>query len=295
MSQSFDKCEGAMLGHALANHIQASTYLAIEISQRLRSLKRFDPSDVMSHYLHLHHTLEYQMGEVTKLVYEELRGEIKSKKDKLSLSEFVFPVERIYAASKNAHEKLKGLSAGCNPAQRSYPLALCPYIEDEKLFQISCEEARLTHQSPQAGQVSGIINLICRRLIIGDEWNVAVKYAFDNAPPELSRDIREIQQRYAHDSVLNKAGPAFAPNALHTTLYCITNNESYESALSYAYETERDFCPTLVGLLAGVRWGVPQSVISNSHSDQIKILQDLAKYFAEKWKKKWAKTNAAKK
>jgi ADP-ribosylglycohydrolase len=279
-----------MLGHALANNIQASTYMSIEISQSLRSFKQINQSDIMSHYLYLYHTLRYPMGETTRLVYEELREEIKSKKEKLSLSQFVFPVERIHQASENAHRTLRGLSAGCNPAQRSYPLALCSYIEDEQLFELSCEEARLTHFNPQAGQVAGIINLICRRLITGDDWNVAVKFAFDNAPPNLPRDIKEIEQRYEHDPVLNPtASSGFAPNVLHTTLYCVTNNDSYESALKRAYDIERDHCPTLVGLLAGARWGVPKSVINNSHSDRIPVLKDIAKYFTEKWQKKWTK------
>jgi hypothetical protein len=31
MCDSFDKCESAMIGHAIANNFQASTHMAIEI------------------------------------------------------------------------------------------------------------------------------------------------------------------------------------------------------------------------------------------------------------------------
>ncbi len=60
MCKSFDKCESATIGHAIANNFQAFTYMAIEISEILRSIEVFNASDIMSHYLYLYYTLEYQ-------------------------------------------------------------------------------------------------------------------------------------------------------------------------------------------------------------------------------------------
>jgi len=295
MSQPLNKYENALLGHALANNFQATTYMAIEFSRSLQSLNDFDAIDVMSHYLYLYYKFEYPMGEVVKIVYEDLKSDIKSKKSKLTREEFRFSLARIRQASELADRKLNGLSAGCNPAQRSYPLVFCPWIEDEKLFDISYQEAQLTHFSSQAGQVSGIINLISRRLIKGDSWNDAINFAFNTAPSDLARDIKEIQDRYEHDPVLNPhRDPGYAPNVLHTTLYCVTRSNSYEDALTLASNIDRDYCPTSVGLLAAIRWDVPPSIINNSHNEQINVLKQIAKDFSKEWKKYLAITNGTK-
>ncbi|CAF1462332.1 unnamed protein product [Adineta steineri] len=163
-----------------------------------------------------------------------VRADIKSKKNKLTKIDFLFSPDRIFDASK---------SAGYNPAQRSYLLALCPCIDDKKLFEMSYGEAQLTHFSSHAGQVSGIINLMCRRLIKGSECNDAINFAFENI---LSSAIKEIQKHYQSNPVLNSYGSsAFTSNVLHIIF------NSFALALEYAYSIERDYCLTLVGLLAG--------------------------------------------
>lgn len=285
MSDSFDKCESAIFGHAIANNFQASTYLGIEMGESLCALKHFDPTDVMSRYLFVFYTLEYPMGEIFRLVYEKLKSEIQTKKSKLSREHFRFSLDSIHNAANSAHNQVNGLSAGSNPAQRSYPLAFCPWIDDKDLFEISCQDAQLTNLSPQAGQVSGIVNLICRHLIKGNDWNDAIEYAFDNAPRNLSSDIREIQTRYKDDIVLNNhRGPAFAPNVLHTTLYCVTHSTSFADALKIASVIERDYCPTLVGLLAGARWSVPKSTLDTWNNDQMNRLKQISKCFIKEWR-----------
>jgi len=66
-------------------------------------------------------------------------------------------------------------------------------------------------------------------------------------------------------------------------------------ALRIASETERDYCPTLVGLLASARWGVPQLLINNSPNKQVNALKQLAKCFIAEWKEQWAIANRTKK
>ncbi|CAF4692033.1 unnamed protein product, partial [Rotaria magnacalcarata] len=81
-------------------------------------------------------------------------------------------------AVRSAHDKLKGFSGGCAPAQRSFPLGCCSWINENDLYQIVCNEANLTHFCPTAEQASGVVNLICRRLIKDDSWGAAVNNAF---------------------------------------------------------------------------------------------------------------------
>jgi ADP-ribosylglycohydrolase len=295
MAQSFNICENAMLGHALANNFQMPTYMALSLGKSLQKLGKFDQADVMSYYLHLCHISQCDIGEVTKLVYEELKASLTTKSDTLTRNHFKFSVDQIQHASRSAHDKLKGLSSGCNPAQRSFPLAFCPWITDEQLFKTACDEASLTHFSATAGQVSGLVNLICRRLLQSDDWDTAVKTAFLTAP-NLLGEIREIRSRYEHDTVLNTHGhPAYAPNTLNTSLYCVTNADSFENALQRASEIDNKYCPTLVGLLAGARWGVPKSILDNCHHGKVNEIRQIAKCFTDEWNKPPALKNDSKK
>lgn len=283
MAQAFNRCENIMLGHAAANEFRASTHLALLLSERLCKLKDFNPSDVLSEYLYLHHTSDCDVGKTTKLVYEELKSTITIASNNLKKKHFVFQLDKIHNASLTAHNKLKGLSGGCNPVQRSFPLALCPWIRDEDLFETTYKEAHLTHYHNVAGQVAGLVNLICRRLIKGDDWNVAIQNAFSSAP-NLLGEIKEVQQCYATIPVLNsKLPPSYATNALHTSLYCVTQADSFENALTLAIQTERVYCPTIVGILAAGRWPVPESKLAADQKDMIKSIHAVAKQFSNAW------------
>jgi len=96
--------------------------------------------------------------------------------------------------------------------------------------------------------------------------------------------------RYQHDPILNTHGnSAFAPNVLHTTLYCVTKSNSFEDALKLASTIEKDYCPTLVGLLSAARWGVPQSIRDDWQKNKQAIaLKKIAQDFIKEWKKQAA-------
>ncbi|CAF1087157.1 unnamed protein product [Adineta steineri] len=126
------------------------------------------------------------------------------------------------------------------------------FIDNINNSQLKNLQARLTHFSSHAEQVSGTRNIICRRLIKRDEWNDAINFAFENI---LSSSIKDIQNRYQSDPILNSYGSsAFASNILHVTF------NSFTTALEYAYSIERDYCPTLVGLLASARLGIMETI-----------------------------------
>lgn len=57
---------------------------------------------------------------------------------------FRLSIYELKQIAERAYNHLKGHSASCNP------LALCPWISDDNLFEISCTEASLTHRSSQA-------------------------------------------------------------------------------------------------------------------------------------------------
>jgi ADP-ribosylglycohydrolase len=103
---------------------------------------------------------------------------------------------------------------------------------------------------------------------------------------DLLGEIREIQDRHKQDKILKSQGhPAYAPNALHTALYCVTHATSFEHAINLANEIESDYCPTLVGILAGARWAVPQTMLVNSQQEILRDIRKVAKCFSDKWDK----------
>ncbi|CAF4730509.1 unnamed protein product, partial [Rotaria sp. Silwood2] len=112
-----------------------------------------------------------------------------------------------------------------------------------------------------------------------------IKNAFLIAP-DLLGEIREIQERYKHDDILNDTlnlSPpyVYAPNTLHTALYCITKANSFKNALEDARKLDTYYCPILVGILAGARWDVPKELLCDSPKDKIKEIQKIAAKFSE--------------
>jgi len=112
----------------------------------------------------------------------------------------------------------------------------------------------------------------------------------------LLAEIREIQIRYEHDSIIKSQGhPLYAPNTLDTSVYCVTHADAFENALERANKIETDYRPTLVGMLAGARWVVPQSIFDRSSDIQLKDRRQTAKCSINEWKKQSTLTNNSKK
>ncbi|CAF1291695.1 unnamed protein product [Didymodactylos carnosus] len=286
MTNFLDRCEGTFLAHAIADQLSAPTLMAYHLTQSLLELNKFDSSDVLSRYLWMYHSNKCDMGEIVKLIYDVHVSRIQTKKRELKQEDFKFDIQQINETCQKVDEKLKHLTSGINPAHRSFPIALCPLINDYNVFQFSVEDAHLTHYSPIAGQVSGIVNLICRYLIKGQEWNDAVHNVL--TVPNLDNNIRLLYTNYKRFPLFEKSKPAaYAPNALNTALYCLNDVHvhSFESALQKVYETDKNYAPALVGILAGCRWGVSQSMLDTAGAilESVSGIRKTANVLAKLW------------
>ena len=259
--------------------------MAIQLSESLLELKRFVRPKIMAKYLALCHSKQYELGEVTRSVYNHLKEKSQANSRVVSASapDFLFEQAAIDEAVDLVDKRLNGLTAACGPAHRSFPLAFCPWIEKDDLFELSVQEAALTHASPIAGQVAGIINLICRALVTDQTWDEAIDFAF--ATPGLHDDVADILIRYCRYSGLDAgAHPAYAPAALNAALYYVANSTSATDAIQKAASREKFYCVNIVGILAGVRWGIPvQMYKSSGQASQIKVLRDTASRMARMW------------
>jgi ADP-ribosylglycohydrolase len=283
MNSIFQRCEGAFIGHAIASQYDPSIFMALNVSNSLLECKAFNGPDILSRHLYLYHTKKCEIGEVTKYIYQAALRHTNGQSS-LTRQNFLFDQSIIDETIQLADKNYNGQTAGCGPAQRSYPLAFCSFISDEDLFEYTKLEAKLTHYSPLAGEVAGIVNLICRSLLKNTSWSDAVSSAF--AAPGLHQDISAIfgrHHRWQHPAV--ETHSAYAPTVLNAALHYITTSDNPAQAIAKAHSKDKHYCTPIVGILAGARWGIPVEMFrDNIKDEQLKTLRETANKLSNCWK-----------
>lgn len=283
-------CDGSFVGHAVASEFDPSVFMALNITDSLLACKGFNGPDILSRHLFLYHTKKLEVGETTKVIYDYLLNNyVKSRKPdltSLTSQDFFFDQARIDEAVRLADTKLDGRTAGCGPAQRSFPLALCNYISDEDLYQVTLQEAKLTHYNPIAGQVAGITNLIVRHLIRNPDWPNAIANAFTTA--NLHADVTQINFGYhRRPNLPGNHQAAYAPAVLNAALHYVTKTSNAGEAIATAHANDKFFCSAIVGVLSGARWGIEQDLYKNMIKDNnLQLLRTAANNLASIWKAK---------
>jgi ADP-ribosylglycohydrolase len=161
-----------------------------------------------------------------------------------------------------------GKTAGCNPAHRSPPPAMLVSIADD-LPGCAMAAASLTHYDAVAGELATAVNKLCRALIRGVRWDVALC--------QCSRFVGE-------DGPGNNGG--YAPDVLRAALNSVGTSGHFAEALerSLAFAGAANYCPVLVGAIAGARWGAsvipPLSLV---HVDLLPRVRAAAEALAAGW------------
>ncbi len=144
-------------------------------------------------------------------------------------------------------------------------------IADEDLTAFAKAEAGLTHHDPVAGEIAATVNKLCRALIRGVGWDMALRQCggFDG-----------------HEGPGNNGG--FAPDVLRAALHFVGRSACFAEALdkSLVFAGPANYCPVLVGALAGVRWGesaIPPS--SLAHVELLPRVRAAAEALAAGWVK----------
>jgi ADP-ribosylglycohydrolase len=239
----------------------------------------------MSRYLYSYHTKKYDLGETTKIVYESLKSRVQneSQRSPVNRESFLFDQSIIDETAKLTDSTLGNKTAGCGPASRSFPLALCHWIDDDDLFGISKKEATLTHHHRLAGEVAGIVNLICRSLLRNKPWQVAVQSAF--LAPSLHDDVSDVCLRYGRSMNSNvNVHPAYAPRVLLEALQYVTNWDNLTEALRNLNVKKNFYALPIIGVLLGARWGIPLEIFQDKINDpRLKTIRDIANNFSRGW------------
>ena len=111
MAGESERVRGVLLGLLTGDRNGGPIQMALELAWSLRPLGRFSPEDVRSRYLNWFLRRGTDTGPVSARVFE-------------LISLWVEPADAV----AQVHCELKGLTAGCNPAHRAAPLAMCSFM-----------------------------------------------------------------------------------------------------------------------------------------------------------------------
>jgi ADP-ribosylglycohydrolase len=132
-------------------------------------------------------------------------------------------------AAREVHLQLDGLTAGCNGAHRAPVLATFRGLEDDKLDDAARRLTACTHQHELAVDTA-----------VGDGLDARIKQSIAEARHE-------------------PAGTGgYSPETLQSALYFALTRETFMAAVEDAldFAGPPNYCPVLVGAIAGARWGV---------------------------------------
>jgi ADP-ribosylglycohydrolase len=243
-----DRCRGVLVGLAAGDRNGGPIRMAVRLAESLL-VCGFAPEDILERYLHWWREGAFDTGPVSGHALELVAAGMP-----------------VVEAMAKVHREFGGKTAGCNPAHRSSPLSMLAAIADEDLAGCVMAEARLTHHDPLAGEVAAAVNKLCRALIRGAAWQDAVQEAGSFAGQE---------------GPSNNGG--YAPDVLRAALFFGGTSACFTEALdrSLGFAGPSNYCPVLVGAVAGARWGasaIPPSALA--HVDILPRVREAAETLA---------------
>jgi ADP-ribosyl-[dinitrogen reductase] hydrolase len=237
--------------------------MAVRLAESLIERQRFDPEDLLDRYLGWWRAGAIDTGPTTAEVLSLVDAGVSNSE-----------------AVQWVHEASGGLTAGCNPAHRCPPLAMAASLPDEEIAACAIREARLTHYDPLAGDVAVAVAALCRGLIRGHPWEVALDWA------KLRRSQATIRA-LGLDSGAPLSPGGFAPEVLRAAVHFISAAGAFEDSLDQAltFAGPANYSPVLVEAITGARWGA--SAISEqamAHCEVLPRVVQAAEALAQGWK-----------
>lgn len=260
-----DRVRGVIMGLAAGDRIGGPVRMAIRLAESLATQQRFDLDHIAHCYLHWWDRGAFDTGPVAASVFQLVASG-------MSFDEAVSRVDR----------ERKGLTAGCNPAHRSSPLAMASFLKDEELSSVAIQEASLTHKHALAGDVAAAIVILCRVLIRGVEFSAGLQEATERRASQTSQAL----QIGLVSSLINSG---FSPDVLHAAVYFVDKSMNFDEALKKAikFAGMTNYCPVLVGAIGGARWGesaIPHNALN--HCTILPRVQNVANVLSEQWNDK---------
>ena len=224
------RIRGCLYGLAAGERNGGPVRMALRVGQSLAAHRGFDAEDIFSRYRHWWQEGAIDTGNVFAMVMTRMDYDGLTRREAVSWVD----------------NKLKGRTAGVNPAHRVAPLACCFSVRDGELASMAREEAQLTHASPIAADASAFVAVLLRALIRGEDWQRALALAEPQIQHPQSRLTRQ-----APLLPLDENG--FAPTVLANALHFVEQANSFAAALtaSIRHAGGANYSPVLVGAIAG--------------------------------------------
>lgn len=237
MRERDDRIVGLLLGLAAGDQIGGPLRMALRVAESLGERRGLDLSDVGGRYLDWWREGAFDSGPTAKRVLELVESGVSFER-----------------AVVRADQEAGGMTAGCNPAHRSAPLAMCAFLEDSELEPAAKQEARLTHAHELAGDVAAAVARLCRALVRGVPWPDALGGATRGRRTETRRALEVM----AFDEIRPSG---FAPETLGAAIHFVDSSDSFAIALarSIRFAGQDNYCPVLVGSWAAPGGGAHRS------------------------------------
>lgn len=245
-----DRARGALLGLAAGDRNGGPIRMAVRLAESLADRRGLDLADIGARYVQWWKEGAIDTGPVTGRVLARVADG----------ADFT-------AAAAAVDRELDGLTAGCNPAHRAAPLAMCAALADRDLVAAARSEAALTHTHALAGDVAAVVVVLSRRLLRGVAWS------------QLEIDA------IAPDDTPSTGG--FAPDVLGAALWFHRRARAFGDTLTNAlrFAGGANYCPVLVGALGGARWGA--AAIDPAHLEHLGPLLPRVRAAADRLAADW--------
>lgn len=258
-----DRISGVLFGLAAGDQIGGPIRMALIVAESVHERGQVDHADLQRRYLEWWRAGGFDTGGTAARVFDLADSG-------LSFDDAALQTDRALA----------GQTAGCNPAHRSAPLAMCAAIADDRLAASAIAEAHLTHRHPLAGETAAAVVVLCRLLIRAVPWTDALRLAAQGRCAEiraaLDPDLRQPMSR-----------GGFAPEVLRAAVCILDEATSFPQALRRAIEFAGpvNYCPVVVGSIGGARWGRAQidAALLKHHAAILGRVESAAHALAGAW------------
>lgn len=257
-----DRVIGVLLGLAAGDFNGGPIRMAVRLAESLSERGAIDTDDVLARYLDWYQKVAFDTGPVAENVFAQ-----------------IVAGDQVAMAVRFVHKERGGLTAGCNPAHRSPPLAMAHFLADNKLPSAAFREAALTHFDSLAGDVAAGVVVLCRHLIVGAGWRDALAAAACGRRDLTQRALGVIKR-----GSLNRGG--YAPDVLAAAIHFLDSHDNLGEALeaSFTFAGRSNYCPVLVGAIGGARWGAGAVPVERiQHAELLPRVSAAAKHLAAAW------------
>jgi ADP-ribosyl-[dinitrogen reductase] hydrolase len=230
-----DRVEGILFGLAAGDRNGGPVRMAVRLAESLAERQGFDPADIGRRYLNWWRNGAFDTGPVVAGVLRLVNGGVT-----------------FGDAAAQINQEMGGFTAGCNPAHRCASLAMARTLADDHIHGVARQEAALTHVNPLAGGTSAAVALLCRLLVNGESWSVALPSAGKALDSQVQASL---EAERGKEPRLNNGG--YSPDVLAAAVHFLDRATSFGEALerAIAFAGPANYCPVLVGSIGGARWG----------------------------------------